>query len=797
MTRSSEFYLRLARGFLYALLGLLPLFYLPVSLEPLEVNKQTLLVLLTCASALAWIGSMVAGHAATVRRGWASLLPVPLLAFTVLSAALSSGPYLSWVGTAGQEYASALSVSAYVLLAALCANLLAGPAQRRVAVTVLLASAAFSGLLGIVGTLGVRVMPLGAGGMLPNAVGSANAFAIYLAAMAVLGNALFLVHREADAFMYRGKRGAFQHALVFAVSGCAFVMLMTVDYGPVWAVLLAGLLGLFAFAMARARDVGPGNRFVLPFLLMVAAMPFLLLFDRPLPVTLPTEVTPNVSASWEVAKQSLAQDGALFGSGPGTYVYQYGKYRPESVNGTAFWNTRFDRASSFALTALPTYGVLGMLGWLIMLGGGLLLACGAFMRLRERERWLPSFVFVPALFTLLVALCLYGGNVTLLALAFALLGLSCGGAMPETKIDLRTAPRVSLALSALFVLCATAIVTVLFVSLIRYASEAAFAKAVRLDRANAPVKEVVANLDRAASLNRWNDIFYRNLAQAFLLMTGEEIKAVSAAAAPMTDEQRAYVQALTGAAVNAGVRATELGPGNALNWLARGALYREFIPLIGNAGEHAVEAYQRAIGLEPLDPETRTELGKVYLTLAENNRALTAAEDKKVADEAAAKVDGYLAQAEAQFDKAIELKADYAPAHYQLGLIYERQGKVGEAIGKMESVAKYNPLDVGVFFQLGMLYLRRGDPEDADRAEKAFLSAIALSPSYSNARWFLASIYEQKRDLDKAIEQVAKVLEYNPDNQLVKAKLERLKAGKVSSAAPAPLPEPVPAPSAP
>ncbi|TAK04253.1 hypothetical protein EPO34_03870 [Patescibacteria group bacterium] len=792
MTRSSDLYLRLARGFLYVLLGLLPLFYLPVSLEPLEVNKQTLLVLLTSASALAWIGSMVSARAVSVRRGWVNLLPVPLVAFTLLSAAFSSGPYLSWVGTAGQEYMSALSVLAYALLWFLCANLLALPAHRRTAFAVLLGSGAFAGILGILGILGVRALPI-PGGMLGNTVGSPNAFGMYLASVAALACALFLVHRESDAVMYRGRKGAFQHAAIFLACAVAFLALMLVDYAPVWAALEAGVLALFALSMARAKDIGPGNRFTLPFLLLVSSVPFLLVFDRPLPAKIPTEVTPDASSSWAVARETLSHDGALLGSGPGTFVYQYGRYRPEEVNKTAFWNTRFDRASSFAFTVLPTFGVLGTLGWAVALLGSLACGIGAFLRARERERLVAPFVLVPPLAALLIALCLYGGTLTLLTLCFALSGLVCGAAMREGRADLDRAPRLSLALSALLVLAATAIATGLFGSLIRYASEAAFAHAVRLDRADAPMKEIVASLDRAASLNRWNDVFYRNLAQAFLLMTGEEIKALSGAATPMTDEQRAYVQALTGAAVNAGVRATELGPDNALNWLARGALYREFIPLIGNAGEHAVEAYQRAIALEPLDPENRTELGKAFLTLAENNRALTAAEDKAVADEALAKVAGYLKQAEEQFDKAIALKADYAPAHYQLGLIYERQGKIGEAVGKMESVSQYNPLDVGVFFQLGMLYLRRGSEGDQDRAEKAFLSAIALSPSYSNARWFLASIYEQKRDLPKAIEQVGKVLEYNPDNQLVKAKLDRLKAGKVSSTTPVPLTDPAPA----
>ena len=35
-------------------------------------------------------------------------------------------------------------------------------------------------------------------------------------------------------------------------------------------------------------------------------------------------------------------------------------------------------------------------------------------------------------------------------------------------------------------------------------------------------------------------------------------------------------------------------------------------------------------------------------------------------------------------------------------MIYERQGRLADAVVKMETVKKYNPLDVGVAFQLGL-----------------------------------------------------------------------------------------------
>jgi Tfp pilus assembly protein PilF len=99
-------------------------------------------------------------------------------------------------------------------------------------------------------------------------------------------------------------------------------------------------------------------------------------------------------------------------------------------------------------------------------------------------------------------------------------------------------------------------------------------------------------------------------------------------------------------------------------------------------------------------------------------------------------------------------------------------------------VAKYNTSDVGVAFQLGQLYLKRAGAGDLDRAQNALEHAVQLAPAYSNARWFLASVYEQKGDLKAAIEQIEKVAQLNPDNALVKSRLDRLSKGKVESALP-------------
>ena len=76
-------------------------------------------------------------------------------------------------------------------------------------------------------------------------------------------------------------------------------------------------------------------------------------------------------------------------------------------------------------------------------------------------------------------------------------------------------------------------------------------------------------------------------------------------------------------------------------------------------------------------------------------------------------------------------------------------------------------------FQLGLLYYRNNQK---DVATRAWEQAVVFFPDYSNARWYLSLAYEEKNDLVKALEQVKKIAELNPDNQIVKDRIATLEA---------------------
>ncbi|OGL99445.1 hypothetical protein A2304_02385 [Candidatus Uhrbacteria bacterium RIFOXYB2_FULL_57_15] len=765
----------LTRGLVYALVFLMPLFLLPAALDPLELNKQTLLVALTLCAFLSFTVSMVARRRFELRHGWLNVVPVIVLGATVASAFGSSSPYLSWIGGSSQEYVSVLTVFALALLFYVIVNRVSEEREHRAVHGLSLVSAGIVGMIGTVSALRGDTF---------NTVGTMNALAVYLSAMTVFGCGLWVASRPDHALLHGGWLGRIEKLLVLLVSAETLVVMLAINYVVLWTILLTGLAILFGFFFLRANDIHDARRFLLPLTLLSVCVLYLFRLPSPIHTNIPLEVTPSFSASTDIARQVLDGSSGLFGSGPGTFQFDYALLHASDVNQTQLWAQRFDRGASFFHTLAPGVGIVGLFAWgaflLSVFGRG----AARVLVAKEYREWAIVLVGLAGWCVFAVAAFLYPGNMTSVFFLFVFSALIASRTSRQgTERFFVQSSKIGYVFTASVILVSVGILTVMFVGAQRYRSEVAFARAARLSEQGADTKDIADELDRAATYNRFNDAAYRQLSQSLLRRVDEEI-AMLADDSAVTPEAREYVRALTAAAVNASVRATDLSPRNALNWLSRGSVYRALIQLVGNAGDFSVFAFEHAAELEPLNPANRVELGKTYLALAESVRDLTGSDDAAVAAEAQAKLDAYLASAEIAFNKAVELKADYAPAHYQLAVTYDRQGRLDDAVGKMESVMRYNQYDVGVAFQLGLLYLRRGEDGDLERAQVELERAVELAPAYANARWFLATIYEQQGNLALSIAQIEKVLEYNPGNQIVTERLNRLRSGVAATTIP-------------
>ncbi len=774
------FYQKVTHGALYALFFLMPLFLLPLTSNILEINKQTLLVILTFIALLSWLGSMVVEKRLIFRSGFLNLLPLLFLLTVLISSIFSIGNYQSWVGQRSAEYTSFLSIASFILLFYVLMNNAADKSVHRNLFFAILLSGSLAGLITVLSLFKLYLLPFSFARTIGfSTVGSLNSMVIYMTVVMLIGIGIWFVsnEEEKDDILPAGKSGKFARVLIIANLIMTMLLLLTVDYWVLWILNIFGIIILFAFAFVQQKEFfAKSTRFSLGFVILLISI--LMLFMRS-PIRF--SITPNISlsyrTSWSIAAQTIKESPVrfLFGSGPGTFVYDFAKYRPDTLTNTRFWATPFNQSKSYILTALATLGVASILFLLVIMLVVGLKTISRLLREREHEQWKFMYVLGAAWFTMALAFLMSSSNISLQFLFWGLTGLLGSQIFSEVKeTNFSKSPKLGFLFSFFFIFMAVGVITTLFISAKRYAADLSYAEAVGLNRTGAPIEQVITKLGEAISYNSLSDIYYRNLGYALLIRLRNLLQ-LPEGQTQFTPEQNRGIQQLVIASANSVGRASRLEPYNAQNWSLQGLIYRELMSLVRDADKSAIAAFEKAQELEPWNPTYQVNSGRVNLITADRARANKNSQDKIIAEQAADTEQKALTAAEGLLLKGTELKNDYAPGHYYLAAVYERQKKIPEAIVRLETVRNSAPLDIGIGFQLATLYVRN---KNTDQAQSELERIIGLRENYSNARWLLAAIYEEKGQRDKAIEQLEKVVELNPDNKAVAQRLSDLKSGK-------------------
>jgi len=275
----------------------------------------------------------------------------------------------------------------------------------------------------------------------------------------------------------------------------------------------------------------------------------------------------------------------------------------------------------------------------------------------------------------------------------------------------------------------------------------------------------------AVNLNESEDMHSRILANFMVSRISQEIENLNRA---KTAEERqaaiSKIQNFSAAAINLSNQTTQRHKEDPANWFSKALIYESLVNLIGGSGEQAILAYQEYSKLSPKDPEPHLRIGNINLTMADSLRQSGQAGSQS-------QISGILKSAEENYQKAIELKPNYVLAVYNLGVVYERQGLVKGAIKQLELVKSTNLQDANLALELGLLYYR---DNQKDKSFSEFERAISIFPDFSNARWYLALLLEERGQLGAALEELYKIRKSNPDNQSLRDRIRGLEAGKRS-----------------
>lgn len=722
---------KIAKICLYLLIFLTPLFFLPLTVAPVEINKHFLAAVLVLIALLCYLIESLNSRKIIYPHSLLSAAVLLFLACSAVGALLSQTRAFSLFGNFIQpDTLFNLFIVAVVFF--LTAVVFGKKDLPRIGLW-LLASISLSAIFGLLQMFGKFILPWDFARQTNfNLVGAVSGFgilmgfgfAMVIAALAISGNG-----------RRRGK------IILIAIGLLLFAVLVVLNYRLLWLVLVLTIFALTAFQLAAKKNI------VLPLVVAVAALFFIFVNQQSAVVDLVPEIRPTLLTTLSVAKETLKGWRIFLGSGPGTFGYNFSRFRPAALNQTVFWSVRFNQGFSFLATILSTLGSLGALAVVLMLF--------AFSREVLRFGRDKTFLVAVAGISFLLLNWFFFPAVSSQIL-FIFLGLGLLNIEHCREFEMEFYSESKAKNSRAFLAFLAAIIFFSFTLLLLYSTGQKYAAAVYYEKGwlkSGSLSQSLERLEKAVELHPTADWYWRDLSQVYLLRSSELLR---------TAETQAEAQNSITAAINAGRRATELNPNEAASWSNLGDIYEKLVP-IAQAEIFAEANYRRAIEIEPRNPQ-----GSVNLA-----RTLIAAADRLQDDKVAAREK--LSQAKAALENSMALKPDYAPAHFLMVQVHLREGDSEKAIAKVEQLKAANMNDAGLAFQLGILYYRAGK---SDLAQREFERAVALNENYSNARYFLGLIYAQKEQITKAVEQFEKVEKLNPDNAEVKKILINLRAGR-------------------
>lgn len=735
------------------LILILPIWLLPLTISPLELNKAFLFYAITILAAIFWFISVLQKASFKIPKS-ASLLALGGIAAVWLASSLfSSNTILSLVGQ-GQEVGTFFSLILLGVALFLTSILFQSEAK---AMTFYLTLFASSWLVFIFqffrAGFNITLLPWNIfTAKISNTIGSWNEVGIFFGLIGLLS----LVFLE---LFHLSKRLKF----FFLVSLMAsFIAVAFVNFTTVWIVLgiflIVFLVYLFSVFLAGRTELGePRPRKFVNFVVLALLLVLFFIMAKALMADFVTslgmtsiEVRPAWSSTWQVVKSSL-KEGAVLGSGPNTFLYDWLKFKPLEINATLFWSYPFTSGIGLLPSFLATSGILGGAAWLIFLA--LLVFYGLKVVAYSENETLRGLLIASFLGSLYLwtFVAIYTPGFLLVSLAFLITGIFIALLARSGKIQVIEAtffnkPKLGFVSSLAIVLLMIAGVASFYLLFQKYWAAYSFNVGLNVN--------AVGNINGAENLiNRavrfdQQDNYYRALSEISLVKIQQLITRTDLS----QEDLRSQFQNLLATSIQNAQSAVNVNNLNFLNWTSLGQIYEAIVPLkVAGAREAAISAYQEASKRAPYDPRPLFAAARVEIQV------------------------GDIKSAYSFLNSSLNVKGDYAPAVFLLAQLEAQQGNTKQGISRTEQALYLAPNDVGVLFQLGLLYYQ---DKNFENSRLAFEKAVSLNANYSNARYFLGLVYDRQGKKAEAIEQFKRVQELNPDNQEIKTILSNLAKGK-------------------
>lgn len=410
----------------------------------------------------------------------------------------------------------------------------------------------------------------------------------------------------------------------------------------------------------KHRLIFVGGSFVL---LLGTVITAIAMFTLQKPTILP------IQSGFQTAFASISQDtgrvvqGFLMGSGIGTFLSDFSRFKPATINADqAIWNLSFLRSSTYALEIIATMGLLGILSFLFLI----------YRIIRTKP------LFLPLILALVIALILpfSYSSIMLFFVILALYSVAQGFSEHHKAnffdVDLKLVAlrrgvftfdpaqhdpnkeRSNLLPVGFAILVGVFVFVIGALSLRFLISDYLFQRSLVYAAANDAQRTYQAQTN-AIRIFPQRDGYHRIFSQINLSIANNLALSIPQGTQPTAEQQQTIYQ-LIQTAINSGRNATTISPQTAVNWQNLSSIYRALIGFGQNADQFALLANQQAIILDPNNPQEYINYGGIFYQLGQWDNAIR------------------------QFQYAASLKPDYANAYYNLGHALEQKGDLQNAM---------------------------------------------------------------------------------------------------------------------
>lgn len=359
-----------------------------------------------------------------------------------------------------------------------------------------------------------------------------------------------------------------------------------------------------------------------------------------------------ITHGWTIAFEVMREvKQAFLGVGPENFLSAFTRSRPAILNMTPIANIRFTVSSTFFTHIVTTFGIIGVLGLLLVLRS-FLLAWIWELKNSGGNHILPTlthYAKAMALFLSAIAVILAPPSITLLCI---LLTIYSTGENQKAhtftwhpKADFSFIPTIILIL-------VVAIFGVLMYGTVRiYASEFVFFRSLQAyqKREGTPAYNLQM---QALNLSPWSSRMHIAFSQTNIGLAAGLIRQSTQISEPETtgalrEEDRQMISTLVQQAIREAKIAISLDPDNILAWENIASLYENLSGIAAGTEPFAMASVQKAVSLDPTNPQLRLRLGGLYLQANDPTKALE------------------------QFMTSAKLKPDFANAYYNIANIYK------------------------------------------------------------------------------------------------------------------------------